>query len=289
MSNRRFPPMNRGAQAGFSLVELLISMVIGMVVVGAVLSAYLAAGSSGRNGRALAQITEDASIAMSVLRSNISMVGYGKATGVDPDGLFTKNYGGLGVFGCNGAFTDASRTIDQLACEAGDAPDSIAVAYEADRWNSVDSGGVPLDCLGNKITAAGGYYLAYNRFYVAGGQLLCRGPGSNAAQALVDNVEDMKIFYGVAGNTFARKGPATHRVAYFGSASVFNDLGRDVASNGLMSVRVCLVIRSADSVLDAPADYHGCSGDVKVDAGDRHLYRTFTSTIVLQNHVGAVL
>lgn len=279
----------RGRQAGFSLVELMISMVIGMVVVGAVLSAYLAAGNSGRNGRALAQITEDASIAMSVLRSNISMVGYGKATGVDSDGLFTKTYGGLGVFGCNGAFADTSKAIDQLTCAAGEAPDSIAVAYEADKWNSVPSGVVPLDCLGNKIPLVGGYYLAYNRFYVANGQLLCRGPGSDEAQALVDNVEDMRIFYGVAGNGFLRKDPNTHRVSYFGSASVFDDLGKTMASDGLMSVRVCLVIRSADNVLDAPADYHGCNGDVKVEDGDRHLYRTFTSTIVLQNHVGAVL
>lgn len=276
-------------QAGFSLIELLISMVIGMVVVGAVLSAYLAAGASGRSGRGLAQVTEDASIAMSVLRANISMVGYGNPTDVDNKGNFTKAYTLSGLFGCDGSFADTSKAIEQLTCSAGAGPDSIAVAFEANKWNSVVKGTAPLDCLGNTFAAdPGGYYLAYNRFYVSNGQLFCRGPGNKDGQALVDNVEDMKIFYGMAANNWAADQPDTHRVSYFTTAGAIGGMSDDWR-NRVMSVRVCLVIRSADNILDKPTDYHGCSGDVKVEEGDRHLYRTFTSTIVLQNHVGAVL
>ena len=206
-------------QAGFSLIELMISLVIGMVVVGAVLAAYLASGSSGRNGRALSQITEDASIAFSVLRSGISMVSYGAPTGVN-GGRFVKAYTGPGLFGCAGQFSDTSATMDNLACAVAKGPNAVAVAYEADQYNSVASGVVPLDCLGNKLTLkAGGYYLAYNRYYVNGGQLFCRGPGNDAAAALVDNVVDLRIEYGIAkADIGGNAAEDSHRVTYYSAA-----------------------------------------------------------------------
>ena len=128
--------VRRGPQAGFSLVELMISMVIGMVVVGAVLAAYLGAGATTRTSRAMSQITEDASVALSVLRSGIGMVGYSNPTGLVGN-KFTKSYLGKGLFGCNTTFEDASASIDALACANGAGPNAIAVAYEADTANSV--------------------------------------------------------------------------------------------------------------------------------------------------------
>lgn len=272
----------RPGQAGFSLIELMISIVIGMVVVGAVLAAYLGAGKSSRASRAMAQITEDASIAMNVMRSSIAMVGYGRPTGL-VGSKFTKAYNGQGMFGCDAAFQTPTDAIAALTCSAAAGPDSIAVAYEAEKDNSVvGADGRPLDCLGNALSldATGTYYLAYNRFYVSGGQLMCMGPGSGTPQALVDNVADMQIRYGVANvgalNQVARYETGTSLQAALGAPG----WGQTV------SVRVCVVVRSTDNVLDQKLTYEGCSGQVTPADGDLRMYRAFTTTIVMQNRLG---
>ncbi len=277
---------HRLRSAGFSLVELMIAMVIGFVVVGAVFSAYLNAGSSGRSGRALSQMTEDASLAFNVLRSGLNMVGYSAPTDVK-DGKFVKAYNGLGLFGCDTAFTDTSKSIDQLTCDAKGTSDTIAVVYQADEHNSVVSGADPLDCLGNAIKAIPGPapYLNYSRYYVQNNQLFCLGPGNDKAQALVDNVADLQFMYGVSNPTPGK--PETYRVIRYSAAA---DMGLPNAVDwaNTMSIRVCLVVRSADAVLSEAMGYQGCSGAVPATPGDLHMYRMFTSTVVLQNRVGAV-
>lgn len=270
-------------QTGFSLVELMISLVIGMVIVGAVFAAYLSSGTSSKASQAIAQITEDATIALNVMRSSVSMVGYGNATGINA-GKFTKPYPGTGanpgIFGCEKGFTaDTNKwdgAIGSLVCDAGGDGAAIALAYEADVRNSVlSSDGVPIDCLGSKLNNAAGYYLAYNRYYVSNGSLYCLGSANTAAQALVDNVESLDIRYGVASALLPNQA-----VRYL-KADAMNatDFDRTV------SVRICVVIKSTDQVLDQKMKYLDCGGN-EVDAADRKLYRAFTTTVVLQNRVG---
>jgi len=259
----------------------MISIVIGMVVVGAVLAAYLGMGNSSRNSRALAQMTEDVSIAMNVLRAHVAMAGYSAPTGVDASGLFVKNYGGVAVNGCQSKFTDTGAGIDVLAC-SGDGDDAIAVVYEADLHNSVTSGGLPLDCLGNTFAAeAGGYFLSYSRFYVDNEQLFCRGPGNAAAAALVENIFEMKVWYGVASNAPNQE----HRVAYYRRAGGVTPM-TPAEFNRVVSARICLVVASeSDNVMDAATDYVDCEGTTQTPT-DRRMYRAFTSTIVLNNRMG---
>jgi type IV pilus assembly protein PilW len=284
MRNRK--PIGSWRQAGFSLVELMISLVIGMVVVGAVFAAYLSSGTSSKASQALAQITEDATISLNVMRSSVSMVGYGSAKTADAKtGKFVKLYPGVGtqpgIFGCESGFTADSNKwngpIEKLACDAGGDGASIALAYEADSYNSVlSSGGKPIDCLGDELNNAPGYYLAYNRFYVSKGALYCLGGAKDtAAQALVDNVESLDIRYGVASAAFPNQAVRYLKADAMNAA----DFDRTV------SVRICVVVRSTDQVLDQNMKYLDCGGN-EVDAADRRLYRSFTTTVVLQNRLG---
>jgi type IV pilus assembly protein PilW len=268
-------------ERGFSLIELMISMVIGMVVVGAVFAAYLGMGTSSRTNRAMAQMTEDVSLAMNILRSHIAMAGYSTPLGIGPNGKFTKNYMGGAINGCQSDFTDLGASIDGLTC-TGTGEDAIAVAYEADEFNAVQSAGnLPLDCLGNEVPLTAGVRLSYSRFYVSNGQLFCRGPGSNTPAALVENIADMKVWYGVATTA---GGAGANQAAYYsrvGNPPVLNatDFGN------VVSARVCLVVSSENEILDNVADYVDCEGNPTTPA-DRKLYRAFTSTIVLQNRTG---
>lgn len=269
------------AQRGFSLIELLISMIIGLVVIGAMMAAYLGTGVSSRNTRALAQITEDASVALNVLRGQIGMTGYAAPVSVNAvTGEFdvAPALAGASLFGCNADFDNVGRPIGELSCGDDATSDAIAVVYQADARNSVvGAGGDPLDCVGNGIDAdSPGVWVAYQRFYVANDQLMCRGPGADEAAALVDNIKTLQITYGV-GDLPSGK---TNQVVRYEDAST---MSADDFANAV-SVRICVVIGSAAEVMDQETNYVGCDGN-EVAPGDKKMHRAFTSTIVLQNRL----
>ena len=286
----------RALQRGFTIVELMVSMVIGLVVLGAMYSAYVSQGSSTRVSQTVSQMAEDASIGFSLLRSHVGMAAFSRP--VAPAG------GGGGgfqraasnttrwIFGCDRDFADLSVALTALTCSATPGTlDSLAVGYEADQTNSITKtvGGVvmPMDCLGNTfpltVDGAFSYYLSYSRFYVSNGSLFCRGPGNAAGQALIENVQDMQVQYGVGGAV----APNTTRVVQYLNAA---DVTTAAAWGRVLSVRVCLVMRSATPILDEVTSYQGCDPFADpITPADRRLYRAFTTTIVLTNRMGVTL
>lgn len=293
LANPRLRVRRTFRQAGFSLVELMISLALGLVVVGAVFAAYLGSTRSSANSRAMAQITEDASIALSVLRSTISATsflvtndsnGSGFVNGVDDGQVNT-------LRGCNNSFSDPDVAITALACDAGDGPHAIAVSYYADAFNSaVSGGGVPLDCLGNEIPVNGTVYKAYQRFFVdtSDNTLRCQGPGSDTDQALVDNVVDMRIRYGVDGGPSGDDKDRNRVVRYLDAEEVRASAEGEPLFDRAVSVRVCVTIASAGNALDAVTPYRDCEGAEQTPAdGDLRMFRSFTSTIVLNNRLEA--
>jgi type IV pilus assembly protein PilW len=273
-------PGRRAGERGFSIIELMISIVIGMVVVGAVFAAYLGMGTGSRNSRAMAQMTEDVSLAMNLLRSHVGMAGFSTPTGVDDEGKFIKNMLDPVIVGCSSTFDKTDAAIDALQCSKLGS-DAVAVRFEADKDNAIMSGTQPLDCLGNTFGAEpGGFYLSYSRFYVSDGQLFCRGPGNAAAAALVENIEDMKVWYGFAANGAGDP----NSVAYYARGSDDVEISKD-NFNRVISARICLVVRSEGDVMDSVTSYVDCEGNT-VTPTDRRMYRAFTSTIVLQNRMG---
>lgn len=289
-------------QQGFSLVELMIAMAIGLVVMGAVFVAYIAANASNRQGRAIVQMTEDATSALAVMRAQVAMGGYSQVLGLKPDGkTFRTALEGPYLFGCQGGvFTDTGVDLSALACPAADASaaDSIAVTYEANEGNSMVGGAAPaapLDCVGNKVQAVAAvagppavpaYNLAYHRFYLDNNRLMCRGNPANAGQPLVENIRDLQIQYGVQ----AAPAPGQidkQRVAYYADAATVS------ATPGLWgrvaAVRICVVMQSQDdNVMDQITSYTGCFpsayGDT-ITPSDRRAYRAFTTTIVLNSRL----
>lgn len=273
-------------QHGFSLVELIVAMVIGLTVVGAALAMYVSSGFSGRGSNATSQMTEDANIALSLLRSQIAMAGYSAPTSADASGQLVKAYSGRAIFGCKGGTSDNASALDTMVCANDGSPDSIVVLYQADVRNTVpttDATPLPTDCLGtglDEVSPAGGtpHFVAENRYYVNGTNLSCRGNGGGNPQPLVENVTDLKFSYGVAGTT---KGLATR---YLTAQEVSGNQG---ASSPLWSqvtsVRICLEIRSETQVLDEDTGYTKCDGSA--GTADKFLHRAFTTTVVLQNRI----
>ena len=90
-------PTLQRKQRGFSLLEIMVSLVIGLVVVGAVLVSYIASGKAGKQQSAYAEMNENAQIALGILSRDLLLAGYANPTslvtsGSPPVTSFGKTY-----------------------------------------------------------------------------------------------------------------------------------------------------------------------------------------------------
>ncbi len=304
-------------QTGMTLVELLVAMVVGLSVIGAGLAMYVSSGSSSSASGQIAQMSEDANAALSILRTHVAMTGYSRPISATATGM-TKLYDGQVIFGCqNGLSANSTSQLMSsgtvLTCDGGDpsANEMLIIAYEADTNNTIPtSANTGTDCLGNAIPAlthatAGPYYIAENRFYLSQtGSLLCRGNGNTSTpgapgnpQPLVDNIADFSVMYGVSGNDTINGTtvPGTFAKRYMTAAEV--GAMTDATWKHVVSVRLCVVVRSEDNALDAvAAPYQDCHGKTITPTtwgspakADKRSYRLFTSTVVLHNRAQQVM
>ena len=299
------PIARRGPAAGFTLIEMMVSLAIGLAVVGALIAAYLASFSSGRHTDALVQITEDATLALNVMRQQVAQAGFSQPHGVSEGGGGMVLHAFPGVFGCDGAaFVDLQSSIRMAGnCASADpdpsASDTLEVAYEGSVLPAKASNGIlggsggsggnqqPLDCLGNSFAkthddATGDdYWLNDSKFYVSGGNLYCHGPGNAAGAALVQNVETLQVTYGMAAAPAGS--PGAGQIVYY---DVAPPPGSPLWAN-VLSVNLCVQVRSPAKVLDKAAtatlgNWIDCR-NAQRSSSDGYMRRTFATTIVLQN------
>ena len=299
------PVSMRSRARGFSLVEILVSLVIGLVVVGAVLVSMIGSGKAGRYQAAYAQMNEDAQIGLSILSRDLQMAGYSQPTGLvntTPAATPTwqLSYGTLGasahVMGCDTGFANVNAAT--VACGTATTP-AFEVVYEADANNTVATTGVPSypsDCLGNKITGngdgvtVGPPYVAHNRYFISAGnsnrpELYCASPPNPPPnnivvpkQPLIENIENMKVWYGVS----VLANP-TQVVRYVTATDIATQGAAEWAK--VISVRVCLLVRSAEPVLNTGEDtltYRDCDAASQTPT-DRYLRRAYFTTAALRD------
>ncbi len=284
------PVSLRSRVRGISLIELMISLVIGLVVVGAVIVSIIGSGKAGRFQEAYAQMNEDAQIGLSILSRDLEMAGYSVPTALTSTGgaspTFNLTYGTIGsstfVIGCDTGF--ASATAATVACGTATTP-AFEVVYEADKSNTVLTGGnVPSDCLGNGI-AVGPPYVTRNRYFLSIGtsgrpELSCASNNAaNTPQPLIENIENMKIWYG----TSVLANPT--QVVRYVSATAIAGVGAS-EWNRVISVRICLLVRSAEPVLNTGGEdtltYLDCDA-VAQTSNDRYLRRAYFTTAALRD------
>ena len=251
----------RSDSTGFALIEILVALVIGLVVVGAVLASYLSNSQTSRLQSALAQMDEDAQIGLRILTRELLMAGYALPTSLNADTrVFNQSYGGRAVVGCDKGFSAAPSTNPSTCASSGGTP-SIEIAYEVDLYNSVVSNGKGTDCAGVALPASQNG-ITFNRYSV----------GSSTVP-LVDNVERLQFWYGQSD------GGARPQLIGYTQAS-----GADFSR--VMSVRVCLLMRSSESPAKAEdavwQSYLDCDG-IRRTAVDGRLRRVYFSTIALRS------
>jgi type IV pilus assembly protein PilW len=271
------------------LIELMVAMTIGLIITIAVFSSYLGALGASKVTEAQSRMNEDAQATLTILTQQLRMAGY------KPDKDYPSSYF---IRGCDGTFSNIKEAanLEKLTCDAAKtiAPDSIAISYVADKYNTIQSLGLPTDCLGSKLLTP--FAMADIRFYIASTSsvpsLYCKGNGVDSkAQALVENIEDLQFVYGMVKpppppTTEAEVSIAP--VAGYIRADQFLDAGLkdDAASWGKnITVRICILVRSDKPVLssDTSAQYVKCDGTLDTAPPDFRLRRAYHTTVVLRN------
>ena len=292
----------RLSQAGFTLIEMMVALAIGLAVIGALIGAYVVSFQGGRHSDAMVQMTEDATLALNVMRQQVAQAGFSQPHGVaEGGGLVLHAF--PAVAGCEAAsFVDLQAGIAAADNCGGASPDPAAsdaleVAYEGSVLAGKSSNGVlggsggkqPLDCLGNTFakthddTTGDDYWLNDSKFYVASGSLYCHGPGNAAGAIVAQNVETLQVTYGMAAAPAGT--PGAGQVIYYDVAPPpHSPLWANV-----LSVNLCVQVRSAGKVLDKAQSptlggWVDCR-NVRRTSTDGYLRRTFSTTIVLQNRL----
>ncbi|TFZ07496.1 pilus assembly protein PilW [Ramlibacter henchirensis] len=271
---------------------------------------------------AQARMDEDGRAALAVISANLRMAGNNpdRPWRVQPS---KRNpvYGpsSYAVRGCDRKFDNVgtAATAQDLVCDAGGvaAPDSIAVTYEADRFNTValPPGGAPTDCLGkpldvinadlpvvvppgpNATTQTVTFHVAENRFYIdspgpdAAPSLYCKGNGASSTPGpLVENVEDLHLTFGTV--PAAAPMDTANIAGYLNASGVVNHTALDPLDEAarwgrVAAVRVCVVVRSDRPVVggEGSARFLKCDGSVENSPPDARLRRTYSTTVVLRN------
>jgi type IV pilus assembly protein PilW len=295
----------RKSQSGLSLIELMISMAIGLVIMVALLAAYMGTTGSSRVSNALGRMNEDAHGAMSILTQQLRMAGTNplqpnRAVSQIKNDLPDKMF----LFACDkgfSAFTGTAITSSLSCITTGTsaAPDAISIGYEADIYNTASNGGTPKDCLNqdlpstSMVVGAGtaSFYQAVNRYFIrntASGipSLYCSGNGAaDNPQALVENVEDMQLTFGISQPT-----AGTGTIAgYLTPTEINTDANLAALATTqskwarVVSARICILMRSGEPVLDELTPYYKCDGTLEATPTDKRLRRAYTSTVLMRN------
>lgn len=311
------PPIPTGSRQqarGRTLVELLIALIVGAIVLGGVLLSSISSSRTQNQQNSSSFLSEEAQIATNLLNWQLRLAGYSNIVLTPKPQVFGeptynyRNYGGPAIRGCDGSPQNPSVTMANLACVGGNGADAFMVAYEGNTFNTLPTAGnpnSPTDCLGQAVTAqvpsaantGGNYTLVENIFYVNANTLMCAGNGTvnRTGQPLINNVVNLQVLYGVAGVPAA--GAATtpaepyFEPAQFLSATQINALPAFPAGtvpaytgqwNRVVSVRICLTLRTTDEVYRTPTAYADCTGASVIPA-DRRAYRVVMVQAALKN------
>lgn len=323
---------------GASLVELMVAMAIGLILTITIVSTYQSASGANKMAEAQGRMNEDAQAALALLAQQLRMAGNNpdqanrvantdatQSSRHNPVYLPVPAYAGyaqqpasfapsaFAVRGCGSNFGNlaAASDIDHLTCAAAGsgAPNSIAVSYEADRFNTVPTGPAPAsfatDCLGKKLAtltatlpmvtgggvapADASYAVADNRFYIdtrsGVPSLYCKGNGIDSSpQALVDNIEDLQFLFGAMHGSATVAGylSADQMRSNANMAGLANDAAR---WQTVLSVRICVVVRSQSAVVSTAlsARYVKCDGSLESAPPDLRLRHAYSTTVLLRN------
>ncbi len=293
-------------EGGFTIIELMVAMAIGLVLALFVMQLYLSVSASYRLHDDNLRLLQDGRNAMQLMETNLRQAGFGNLTSSDinaamvdrTDFVDGEGHAGRGLRGCDHGYNKPMSSPPDFSCNGDTGAAAFEVAYRvSDTFDSLSGAGA--DCNGARaktyvlpITHPAyvvnqPVHIVANLFFVSTparskiASLYCNGNGGTIAQPLLDNVENLRLRYGVAGI-------GESSIRQFLSAAGVDALSPDLQINWrrVVSVKLCLQIVGATHSTTAPQHYIDCDG-LDRTAKDHKLRAVLTSVTMLRNSGGA--
>ena len=243
------------SQAGVTLLELMIALSLGLLLLTGIGTIFVGSNQTYRVQEQNARVQESGRYALDIVGRSLRQAGFWEMP-VNPTALKSA-FSGTPISGTNGA---------------SGASDTVTVQYDG-----VDG---DQDCENTGVSGA--TVVITDAIRLVGADLECDGIDSGSVfQPLVSNVEDLQIQYGVDTDADA-----------YQSANQYVDAGSVTNWNNVVSVRVCVLIRSEDQgITNTAQSYLNCAGALgtasgtaaRTTASDSRLHRTFLATFKLRN------
>lgn len=223
--NRSARPLN--IERGFTLVELMISLVLGLVVIGGVISVFLANQQSYRTNQALAEVQDSARTAFEFLARDIRQAGGTPCGNASSRIVNTVIGGGTGLLD----WTTALKGYDASASVGGDPPEDLDASGAAGsraagphsdslRLFLIDGTGISLDgsAKGGQSNSAQ-FKLSQSTTAIKSGDIVLVCDPSQATIVQVTNYNTSNLTVGHnTGNTVS-PGNCTDQVGFPGPAT----------------------------------------------------------------------
>jgi type IV pilus assembly protein PilW len=314
-----------GVQRGRTLIELIIAMAIGLVIVAGVSSLYLSSSGVSRTANQIGTVEQTGQLALIFLGDSVKKAGYGEIIGTDFAGQNQTLFDGALIRGCTGSrFTGPFSTPVDLSCTGAVAGDTLYARFqarpivapmdpaEADRITSTDclAQPAPAEQIDPTVLRAGAGItrpMVTNVFFYDPVNLTlnCRGNGGGAAQVILRDVLDFRVFYrfddaaraiGAAGDTNASPLGGSVRDATFINGLVG---GAVDPWNYVVAVLVCVVVRTNEMGVSAsggvttvprcPADATEAETGVALTGttADGRIHRAFSKVFTIRTRATA--
>lgn len=240
-------------QQGFTLVELMVSMVIGLFLIGGVVAVFVANSQSYRFQQALADVQEGGEFAMAQIVNDIRMSGFG----LDNDTLLEAFVNGQPSFPdsyASGAQTNFTEVLQFRYQDVGDRDN------DNDR-NEVVTRGYFIRQVGGRST------------------LMVNDSVANTTVALLDGVEGIRFTYLVDNTGNDRVVDVAKTLRGVGVNAMTNSDWDDT-----VGIRLQILVSSPQrQVLDTSQTLPAVFNSLSLE-GDRY-HQVFTSTVEMRNRV----
>ncbi len=265
-------------QQGFTLVELMISLVIGLLIVLFMSSLYFNSKTSFNINDDNARLLEDGNYALNLMGRNFMQAGYGKVlTGTTIDFI------GKGLTGYDDC--TAAPTSTKFACVTGQP--SFTISYQTDDVYNQNTG-AGADCSNQDVGATTTTSAPVaNSFFVAAksgetsASLYCSGNAATSTpQPILNNVDKLVLIYGadIAGNYSAQQ--------FYTTAAGITALPMNALNKAnwdqVVSVTVCLEMHSTNNVVNGLTTYKNCGGTTTT-VTDKKMHISMTRIFTLRN------
>ncbi len=282
---------NMQRNKGFSLIELMVSMMIGLFLIFVVISSYSSNKASNRMRAELGELESNARIAMSFLKDGIEHAAYpsafvhvidkpfltasdgvisGYVCGTEDDGSSFVNFQEASYINNNNRYTKDNGNTDRIAIVfMPDNPKDADALYWQDCTGSYTDLDLAEKCSSDPVSGQAANARVVNSYFISNSELKCTS-SRNITVPIARGIEALQFRYGVrvSGNTVYRNATYVEN----------HNLWRNV-----VSVHVAMLVRSEHEVKPQAESKEYLLLDRTISKNDRYLRKVYTSLIHLTN------